>query len=365
MLLALAEVRRARGRFALLIGSVALLVVLLLFFQAVGGALAGGLSGAYTRSSADVWVYADTARRNPQASVLPDGAADAVAGVDGVATASPTTFTSLEVEGEPTALVATTSDSPALPDALDNGRAPQAPGEAVAGTSTFVGEAPGQQVTLPDDVSVEVVGTADGATFNVLPTLFLDRDTVARAVAADTGREGPLPISAVAVRVAEGADAATVAEAITGAVEGVEAVTAAVAVDSLPGAGTITRSFSILYGLLYLVAAIVTAVFFQILTVQKRDALVLIRAVGGGRRDLVLPVLLQVLLVVGGAVVLGTAVAVGLLAASRDVFGAGVSSGTIVRSAGLLLVLGLVSGLLSVRRVLQVEPVEAVRGGGL
>jgi putative ABC transport system permease protein len=365
MLLAFAEVRRSLGRFSLLVGSVALLVILLLFFQAVAGALTGGLTGAYEAASADVWVYDDSARRNPQASVLQEGATDAVADLDGVEIAAAVTFTVFDVDGEPTAVVATDPGSPALPAALATGRAAGDAGEGVVGTSAFVGDGPGDTLVLPGDVEVTVVGTATGATFNILPTVFTDRASVAAATAARAGAAVRLPISALAVTAAEGTDPAELAARIGAEVAGVEAVTRDVAIASLPGAGTITRSFSILYVLLYLVVAIVTAVFFQILTVQKRDALVLLRAVGGRSIDLVRPVLIQVLVVVGGAVVLGTAAAVGLLAGARDVFGATLSGSTIVVSAGLLLLLGLAAGLLSVRRVLAVDPVEAVRGGGL
>ena len=133
----------------------------------------------------------------------------------------------------------------------------------------------------------------------------------------------------------------------------------------MPLAGTITRSFSILYVLLYLVVAIVTAVFFQILTVQKRDALVLLRAVGARQRDVIVPVLVQVVVVVGVAVVVGAGIATGLLTALQDVFGAGLEPVTVATSSLAILVLGLLAGLLSVRRILRIEPVEAVRGGGL
>ncbi len=67
----------------------------------------------------------------------------------------------------------------------------------------------------------------------------------------------------------------------------------------LPGAGQITQSFGILYLLLFVVVTIVTGVFFLILTVQKSDALVLLRAVDASRADVVRPVLIQVVIIVG------------------------------------------------------------------
>jgi putative ABC transport system permease protein len=363
MFLALSELRRSLGRFTLLGGAVGLLVLLLLFFQAVAGALTGGLTGAFEAADADVWVYDADARLNPQASVLDGGALEAVRGIDGVASADPVTFTVFDIGDEPTAVVAVEPGSAALPATLSGGRSLEADGEAVLGTSSFVSELPG--VPELGGAELEVVGTADGATFSVLPTVFTTRDVVAEAVAERAGRDIPLPVSVLAVRVADGVDVASVVDSIGGAVDGVEAADRDTAIANLPGAGTITRSFGILYVLLYLVVAIVTAVFFLILTVQKRDAMVLLRAVGGTPRDLVVPVLVQVVVVVGVAVVVGALTATGLVAAGRDVFGAGLPVATVATSAGAILVLGLVAGLLSVRRVLGIEPVEAVRRGGL
>ena len=105
-----------------------------------------------------------------------------------------------------------------------------------------------------------------------------------------------VPPSLIGVTVADGADPATVAQALNGSIDGIEALDRADAVAALPGVGQITQSFSILYLLLYIVVALVTGVFFLILTVQKENALVLLRAVGASSRDVIASVLIQVCL---------------------------------------------------------------------
>lgn len=362
MFLAIAEIRRSVGRFALLGGAIGLLVLLLLFFQAVAGALTSGLTGAFESATAQVWVYDDASRLNPQASVLDETVADEVADVEDVVTAAPVTFTVFEVDGEPTAVVATDPGSPALPGAASSGRMIEADGEGIA-AGGFGTDGPSGTIDL-SGVPVEVVGQADGATFNILPTVFTSRATATEATAARAGAPLPLPANVVAVTVAEDADPTSVATAITDVVDGVSAVDRAEAIANLPGAGDITRSFGILYILLYLVVAIVTAVFFQILTVQKRDSLVLLRAVGARPRDLVVPVLAQVVVVVGLAVAIGAGTAAGLLTAARDVFGSQLDPSTVATSSVAILGLGVAAGLWSVQRILRIEPVEAVRGGG-
>lgn len=369
MFLAWTEIRRSAGRFSLLIAAVALLVLLLLFFQAVAGTLTSGLTGAYESSTAEVYVYDDRARRNPSASVLEIDTADDIEDLLGVSAASPVgagVFTAIGPDGEDVdvAVFGIEPDGAFTPAQIADGRTPGASGEAIFSGSSF--DAP---LALDDRITlggqeVEVVGIADGAAFNILPTLYVPFDTYAQAVKARAGVPIDVPASFVGVTLA-GSDADDVARAITTTVDGVEAVTRATAISSLPGAGQVSQSFNILYLLLYVVVTIVTAVFFLILTVQKSDALVLLRAVGASPRDVVVPVLQQVVFVVGVGAVIGTGAATGLLAATRDTFGGGVSSTTALTTIGAILALGLVASIGAVRRVLSIDPVEAVQGGGI
>ena len=89
MFVAFKEIRRSLGRFSLLTLAVALLVLLLLFFQAVAGTLTSGLTGGLESSSAQVFVYDQQARSNPATSVLRPEAQQEIAAVGGVAATSP------------------------------------------------------------------------------------------------------------------------------------------------------------------------------------------------------------------------------------------------------------------------------------
>lgn len=367
MFLALREVARNRGRFALLGGAVGLLVVLLLFFQAVAGALTGALTGALANQSAEVVVYADRARQNPLVSVIPAETVAAVTDVDGVAETAgvvqvPTTAVGPDGTEVDVVVVGIEPGAPGTPDRVD-GPLPTS-GQALSSGSGFDDPVPtGQTVAVgPEAVPVEVVGEARDASANATVTLYVPLDDVATLA----GARGPAgAVSWVGVRPTDGEDAASLATRITDTVDGVEALTREAALDALPGVGTITQSFGILYGLLYVVVTIVTGVFFLILTVQKRDALVLLRAVGARRRDVVVPVLLQVALVVGVGVVVGIGVTLALLRASQDTFGNGLTGATVGTSSAAILALGLLAATAAVRRVLAIEPAEATMSGGI
>ena len=372
MFLALREIARSRARFALLGGAVGLLVVLLLFFQAVAGALTGALTGALANQTAEVVVYGDRARQNPAASVLDPATVDAIGAVDGVAEAAGVVqaFVTLtgpdgqEVDG---VLVGIDPGAPGTPTRVD-GELP-GEGQALSSGSGFESGYPvGSRVQVaPGGLALDVVGTAEDASANASPTLYVPVATVAAVASARGGAPsgGPTPVSWVGVTPADGVAPSTLAARITDTVDGVEALTRPDAVDALPGVGTITQSFGILYGLLYIVVTIVTGVFFLILTVQKRDALVLLRAVGARRRDVVVPVLVQVVVVVGFGALVGSGVTAGLLAAARGTFGAGLDPGTAATSSAVILVLGLVAAGGAVRRVLAIDPAEATTSGGI
>jgi putative ABC transport system permease protein len=361
--MALREMGRSKARFGLLGGAVALLVLLLLFFQATASTLVAALTGGIDRVAADVVVYDARARSNPAVSVLPLGALEEVAAVDGVAAVGPValTFGEAELGGEVTeiALVGIEPGQPGTPRDVE-GRLP-GPGQAIASGSGFEpGYAVGDRVRV-GSLEVDVVATAQGAAYSALPTIYVPLGDYSEILRTRVGGDAEIPHSFLAVSSRDPG----VAAAINDAVAGVQALDRASAVAALPGIETIGRSFGILYLLLFIVVTVVSGVFFLILTVQKRDALVLLRAVGAERRDVITLVLVQVVVVVGVGVGVGSGLAAALLAAARDTFGAALDLGTTVRSAAAVLALGLLAASGAVRRVLTIAPVDAIRPGGL
>lgn len=369
MYVAFKEIRRSLGRFTLLSLAVALLVILLLFFQAVAGTLTSGLTGGLESTSADVLVYDLRARRNPATSLIPAPVFEQVGQVAGVAAVSPialsvfigaTDGAEIDVQlvgGDPT--------GPSMPADISDGRLPQTPGEALFSGSAFDDPIKIGETVIVEGMSFEIVGTADDAAFNVLPTLYIAFDDFVTASQSRAGVPIEVAPSLLGVRILDEADPATVAVSLTESIDGIEALQRSEAVAALPGVGEITQSFNILYLLLYIVVSIVTGVFFLILTVQKQDALVLLRAVGASSSDIVKTVLIQVVVVVGAGAVIGTAITAGLLHVTRDVFGASLAPGTTALSVAAIVALGLLASMGAVRRVLAIDPVQATRSGGI
>ena len=226
MFLALREIARSRARFALLGGAVGLLVVLLLFFQSVAGALTGALTGSLANQTADVVVYGDRARQNPAASVLAPEAVDAVDAVDGVAEAAGvvqafSTVTGPDGDEADAVVVGIEPGAPGTPSEVD-GELP-GDGQALASGSGFDrGYPTGSTVTLePGGIALDVVGEAVDAAANASPTLYVTLPTFRQLAAARTGGSadgapaGGTPVSWVGVTPADGVDATTLAHSKT------------------------------------------------------------------------------------------------------------------------------------------------------
>jgi len=373
--LALTEIRRAKLRFGLLIGAVALLVFLILFQQTLAAGLLGSFTGGLENQSAEVLVFNADARGAVEGSVVTPDQVDAVAQVDGVARAEPLgegTFTADVGEGE---LVDTTVfgfvlGGPGEPTTLVEGRLPERDGEAVASdVDADAGFGIGDVVSIvPGDVPVEIVGLASDARFSVQPTLYTTYATYEQLVVAGNPEAPSVLPTLVAVQPEPGIDPEALAASIDEAVEGVDASDVATAIENLPGVGSITQSFAVILLLAFIVVVLVTWVFFLILTVQKTSSLTLLRAVGASTWFLLANIALQVAIVA----VAGIALAAGLLwLATRG--GSGglevtADPSLILRTGAAILVLALVSSIASMRRVARLDPAAATQrqaGGGL
>ncbi|MGB8651912.1 MAG: peptide ABC transporter permease [Mycobacteriales bacterium] len=371
MLLAFAEIRRARWRFALLVGAVGLLVFLILFVQALTGALIGQFIGAIDHQSADVLVYSQQARKNLEGSAVAPTAVAKVAQVPGVAVAGPLgegTF-SVRADGKlrDAVLIGYEPGKPGAPTTSISGRLPRSSFEAVASSrNASAGFAIGDRVVLVrGGRPITIVGQARDINYSVLPTMFTTFDTYAMARRdANPSASGVWP-SAVAVAVAPGASPAGVRDAINRSVPGVEALTRAQAVRESPGVASVSESLGAVVFLCFFVVVVVAGLFFLILTVQKASALTLLRAIGIGGGALVRSLLVQVVLVVLGGVVLGAALTTGALGASNASLGASLGAAQLFQTAAIVLVLATIASLGAIRRVLRIEPIRATIPGGV
>ena len=383
MFLAIKEMRRAKARFGLLIGAISLLVFLIFFQQSLQNGLITSFIGAIRNQSAPVLVYSVDGQRVLQGSVITPDLEALVRSADGVGEVGligQGTFTGQpEVPGpdaDPGETFDTTvigyeagpdGDGLGAPTTLVEGRLPTAPFEAVASDADRrFGFDIGSTIRLvPGDVEIEIVGLAEDIQLSVTPTLFTIYDTYVSAVLSVNPDAGPPLPNVLAVAPAPGWDAAGAVESINAQSLELDALTRSDAAAKTPGVAQVQQSFTIVFLLYGLVVPLVTGLFFLIVTLQKAEALTLLRAIGAPAGRLVSSLLLQVLVIIGLGLAIGTAF---YLPLSQQNLG-GVPLRFETRAVAiwtvLLLLLGVASSLIAARRVLKIDPILATTGAGV
>lgn len=364
MTLGLRDLLRSKLKFGLLAGALALLLFLLLFLNTLSSTLLGFFTGAVEHNSAEILVYNATSRRNLQASRLPPGTVDRVRAVDGVDAAGPIGQTTVTADaGKGLTDLSIFGWQPGLPGGPERvaGAVVPRPGEALVDEADKAnGFTVGTTITIePTGKTLPIVGYTTDSRFNVGPTAYTPIDTYRDIVRAANPDAPYVPDNLVAVTTSAGASDARVTEAIDADVPGVEALSRATAVASIPGASSVSQSFNLIVGITFVIVVVVTGFFFLILTVQKLRVFTSLRAIGATTRYLAGALLLQVTVVV----LLAAAVATALLGVaalnSSSSFPLHVDVRLVVTATVAVLVFSLGAALVSVRRIAQLDPLEA------
>lgn len=364
MRLGLRDLQRAKLKFGLLGGALALLVFLVLFLSTLSSTLLGFFTGAVKHIDADVLVYNASSRRNLQASRLAPGTVERVAAVPGVSAAGPignTTLTADVGKGfTDLALFGWQPGAPGGPAQVTNGLVPRE-GEALVDEADKAnGFRVGRTITIePSGKTLKIVGYTTGSRFNVGPTAYTPITTYRDVVAASNPNAPFVPDNLVAVTVAPGTPVSTVTRAIESAEPKLEALSRPEAVASIPGASSVSQSFNLIVGITFVIVVVVTGFFFLILTVQKLRVFTALRALGATTGFLASSLVVQVVAVVVGAAVLATALLAVAAASSSAAFPIGVDARLVVTVTLAVLACSLAVSLVSVRRIARLEPVEA------
>jgi putative ABC transport system permease protein len=379
MFLAFKEMARAKVRFALLIAAIALLVFLILFQQSLQNGLITGFIGAIRDQNAPVLVYSVDGQRVLQGSVITPEMESQVRSAEGVGEVGPIgqgTFTGVpsgNADGESfdTTVIGyelgPDGNGIGAPTTLIEGRLPTADDEGVVSDADVpLGYDIGEVVTLqPGGKEIEIVGVARDTQLNVAPTIFASFDTYLDAVKSVNPDAGtPLP-NVLGVVPADGYTPEQVVESINDQSLDLDALTREDAAAETPGVAQVQQSFNIIFLLYGLVVPCVTGLFFLIVTFQKANSLTLLRAIGAPARRLVSSLLIQVLVIVGAGLIVGTLLYYPVSQQALGGIALRFETTAVVFWSVLLLTLSVLSSLAAARRVLKIDPIEATTGQGV
>jgi putative ABC transport system permease protein len=366
MKIAWAELRRRPGRFAVTAIVLTLLSLLLLF---LGGLLDGlylGSTGALRAQDADVIVFSTSSRQSLLRSRIEPDLRGAVE----------TAVPEATVGGLGVALLAATvpgknklANVAVLGYQIAPKGVPAAPadGEAYADeTLRDFGVRAGQVLTLgPAGVPVKVVGFVSDTNYLLQGALWTNPSTWRAAQNANRPDAFVAPDVFQALVVSGDQPASDLIALIDGATAGATtSLTRSDAANGLPGVKEQKGTFNQIISTTLVVAIVVVALFFSLLTLERTPMYGVLKAVGAKSRQLFAGVVLQATVVTLGAFAVGATLA--------TVVAALIPPGSIplqlvparyVTTAVSMVVAAIVGSFFSLRRVLKVDPASAIGSG--
>lgn len=366
MRIALRELRRRPSRFATATVILTLIAILLMFLGGLLDGLLQSATGAVKAQDADLIVYSSTARNSFFRSRIPPDLQAQVKAVPGVGDVGGLGVALLggRVPGNgPRDLADLAVFGYQLPP--DGVPEPPAAGQAYADdTLKASGISVGTEVAVgPARTPLEVIGFVSDTPFSGQGSMWVAPETWREVQNANRpdATVGPGVFQALVVR-ADGVDPSALADRIDAATDGAtETLTVTEAVDALPGVEQQRSVFNQIIGVTVVVAIVVVALFFALLTVERTALYGVLKAVGARSRTLFAGVVVQAALVTLVAATIGAAISVALdLAIPPGSIPFVLTPVRVVSSVAFLLIASVVGCAFSLRRVLRIDPASAI-----
>ncbi|MEY2959725.1 MAG: hypothetical protein RLZZ01_2293 [Actinomycetota bacterium] len=363
MKLALRELVRRPGRFVTATAILTLIAILLMFLGGLLDGLIATSTGAVRAQSGDTIVYSDTSRSSFLRSRIEPGvraSIESTAGIDEVGGLGVVLIGARVPGNGPRELADVALWGYELPP---NGvPTPPASGEAYADdVLRSDGVELGDELLLgPARTPVTVVGWVSDTSFNGQGGLWTDLATWRDVLLANRPGAG-LADGVVQALVVSGPGTPGQTAASVTRTPGVTALSIDEAVDAIPGVTEQRTTFNQILGVTVVIALVVIALFFALLTVERTSLYGVLKAIGARSGTLFLGLVVQAVAVVAVAsVIAGAAVVVLDLVIPPGSIPLSISAARIVTSLVSLLVAAVVGCAFSLRRVLRVDPASAL-----
>jgi putative ABC transport system permease protein len=364
MRLALRELARRPGKFVTATLILTLIAILLMFLGGLLDGLIRSSTGAVRAQQADAIVYSEASQASFVRSRIEPGTRADIEALDGVDEVGGLGVVQLgaRVPGNGPRDLANVAvwGYELAPRGVP---APPAPGEAWADEVLQAdGVELGDELLVgPSRTPIVVVGWVEDTSLNGQAGLWTDVATW-REVLAQNRPDAVLAddvFQALVVRASGDPD--IVATINTDFGTDVEAFTIPDAVDAIPGVTEQQTTFNQILGVTVVIALVVIALFFALLTVERTGLYGVLKAIGAESRTLIAGLIAQaVVLTLIASSIAGVAVVLLDLAIPPGSIPLFISPGRIATSVILLLVAAVVGSTFSLRRVLRIDPASAL-----
>lgn len=379
--LALAEVWRNKQRFAAIGVVVALITLLVLFTAGLAEGLGLGNREFLENVRAELVVYQDTSELLIPSSRISEKRVRDVRLVDGVEDAGGVTFASVAVvlpDGRAPVKVALAGVEPGKPGeppviegrALDFKRGAEAVIDQ--GVAVRTGLKVGDRLTIRSVVGeneetydLTVAGIARSNQYSIqplvaVPYLTFDKVRPRLAATAQEGGSNGSVFNVAFVKLNNPDDAAAMARKIQREVDKVQVVDRRTAYENTPGYSAQQSTLTLQRVFTLLIAVLVVGSFFRVQALQKIAQVGVLKAIGTSNATVAAAALLQIFLVNAAGVLFGALLTFGLTLGIPPVVPVRFDGASVALAVGLLLVVGPLGALESVRFLLRAEPLRAL-----
>jgi len=366
MFLALRELRHSRLRYLMIALVITLVAWLVFLLSGLANGLATDNGAALKNMDADGLVYQADVRFYLHRSILPMSDVAAIRDVEGVKDATPlghltiTTTPEGKTDKIDATVLAIDPDGFLAPHITSGQMFDPAASDQVVVNSTYkrYGVALGDVMLVePSGTRLTVVGFTEKQTYNHLPVVFMSIPSWQGLKYAAPGSSGSIvdPISAVAVKGDGG-----IGDRIDAQVSAVEFASIQTAIQNLPGYSAEMGTVTTILVFLFVIAALVLAAFFYVITLQKTNQFGVLKALGARMPYLAWDLISQVVILT----IIGVALGAGLSYLVASLIPADVpfalSNSLVVTYGVVLLVVSLLGTILSLVRIARIDALIAI-----
>lgn len=377
VMLSFKEMWRNRGRYLLFSLVIALITLLVLFIAALAEGLGNGNREYLQKLNADLVVYKSNVDLSIGASQLNRDKLTAVKRVPVVKDAGQVNFTSVVLlldNGKKlnVAAIGVEPGKPGEPPVVQGNQLQSKTDRAVIldrnvalQTKYQIGDAitvKTIQDTKEQLYKLRVIGITDGRQYSIQPAIIVSQDTFAliKPGQLPTPNQTDLVSNIIAVQLNtpnQWKDAAAVIESEVPDVKAVDRVTA---YENTPGYSAQQSTLSTQNFFSLLIGLLVIGGFFQIQTLQKVPQIGMLKAIGAPNGTIALAALTQIVMVTILGVAIGTGFTLLLSLSFPPTIPIIFTPPAVASSVILLLLIGPIGGVVSVRYALRVEPLTAL-----
>lgn len=366
MFLSVREIRHSPLRTALIVAIIALVAWLVFLLSGLANGLSTDNGASIEKMNAQGLVMQQGVRLFLHRSILPMSIVQQIAAVPGVTAATPlghltVTVTDNKQGTRIDATVLAIDPHGFLAPRITSGAAlAGAPAGGVVVDDEFKqnGVSLGDQLHVtPSGQSMTIAGFTSGQTYNHLPVIFMPIAQWQALKFATPAEAGGLtdPISAVAIQGQAGA-----LQRVAAVVPNVDVGSRQTVIQSLPGYSSEMGTVSTILGFLFVIATLVIAVFFYVITLQKTYQFGVLKATGAHTRTLALDLMGQVTLLTLVAAAVGALLANITASLIPPEVPFALSNGTVVIYGIVLILVSGVAALLSAVRIARIDPLIAI-----